>query len=98
MNMYHLPLTTPVCRMNYLKSPVVIFDQSIYAIALGKCNGTGQISLEEQVAVMLRGHHIEMAAFKALGDCLDDSGCTGALVQTGIGKSGTAILSLKPAT
>ena len=84
--------------MNYLKIPVVTFDQSVYAIALGKCNGTGQISLEEQVVVMLGGLHIEMAAFKALGDWLDDSGCTDALVQSGIDKSGTAILSLKPVT
>ena len=39
-----------------------------------------------------------MAAFKALGDWLDGSGWTDALVQAGVAKSVTAILSLKPAT
>lgn len=39
---------------------------------------------------MFGGLHIEMAAFKSISTLLQDSGWTGALVDSGIAPSGTA--------
>ena len=44
---------------------------------------------------MFGGLHIEMAALKILGDLLENSGWTGALVQAGITTPGTADSFLK---
>ena len=78
--------------------PVVAFDQPLYAIAKQvQWNWPEQFG-EDQFVVMLRGLHIEMAAFKALGGWLDGSGWTDCLVQAGVAKVGMADLSLKPAT
>ena len=44
--------------------------------------------------VMFGGLHIKMAALKTLGDLLEGSGWTGALVQAGVATSGTADLFL----
>ena len=43
-----------------------------------KSSGAG---LQEQLVVMFGGLHIEIAALKALGDLLENSGWTGALIQ-----------------
>ena len=84
--------------LNSGRIPVVTFGQPLYAIAKQvQWNWPDQFS-EDQFVVMLGGHHIEMAASKTLGDWLDGSGWTDALVQAGVAKCGTAILSLKPAT
>ena len=45
--------------------------------------------------MMLGGLHIEMAAFKILGNLLDGSGWTEALVQAGVAAAGTADSFLK---
>ncbi len=44
---------------------------------------------------MFGGLHVEMAALKTLGDLLEGSGWTGALVQAGVATSGTADSFLK---
>ena len=43
-----------------------------------------------QFIVMFGGLHIEMAAFKTIGNLLDSSGWTGALVQANVATPGTA--------
>ena len=45
---------------------------------------------EDMFIVMFGGLHIEMAAFRLLGDLLKGSGWTGALTEAGIATSGTA--------
>ena len=45
--------------------------------------------------VMFGGLHIEMAALKALGDLLENSGWTGALIQASLATPGTADSFLK---
>ena len=40
--------------------------------------------------IMLAGLHIEMATLKLLGDWLEDSGWTNALVKADVASSGTA--------
>lgn len=50
---------------------------------------------EEHYNVMFGGLHIEMCVLKILGDLLEDSGWTGALVHAGVATSGTADAFLK---
>ena len=50
---------------------------------------------EKDFVVMFGGLHIEMAIWKTLGDYLESSGWTSALVQAGIVSSGTADSFLK---
>ena len=50
---------------------------------------------ENHFVVMFGGLHIEMAALKTLGDLLEGSGWTGALVQANVASPGTADSFLK---
>lgn len=50
---------------------------------------------EDHYIVMFGGLHIEMASLKVLGNLLEDSGWTSALVQAGVATAGTADLFLK---
>lgn len=50
---------------------------------------------EDHFVVMFGGLHVEMTALKTIGDLLEESGWTGALVQAGVATSGTADSFLK---
>ena len=77
----------------YLKckqSPVVAFDQPLYAIAKQiQWQWPAKYGVGEFV-IMMGGLHIEMAALKAIGNWLEDSGWTSALTEAGIASSGKA--------
>ena len=52
---------------------------------------------EDHFVILFGGLHIEMAALRTLGDLLENSGWTGALVHAGVYTSGTADSFLKAA-
>lgn len=75
--------------------PVLACDQPLYTLAK-QIQWTWPTSYgEDQFIVMLGGLHIEMAALKVLGDLLQSSGWTEALVHAGVATSGTADSFLK---
>ena len=81
--------------LNLGQTQVVTLDQPLYAIAKKvqwHCPGTYG---ENNFVLMLGGLHIEMAAWKTLGDWLQGSGWTSSLTQTGIASSGMADSFLK---
>ena len=70
--------------------PVITVDQPLFTIAKQiQWNWTASHG-EDQFIVMFGGLHIEMAAFKTIGNLLDSSGWTGALVQANVATPGTA--------
>jgi len=77
-------------HLNPRQTPVVTFDQPLFALAkqiqwkLPKSYG------EDHIAVMFGGLHIEMAALKTLEDWLQGSGWVQALVQVEIATVRTA--------
>ena len=78
---------------NYLnpgQTPVITFDQPLFA--LGKyVQWKWPESYEEKFfVVMFGGLHIEMALWSAIGDLLECSGWTDALIEAGVSSSGTA--------
>lgn len=84
-----------VHKLNPQQIPVVTFDQPLYAIAKQvQWNWQADFG-ESHCVVMLGGLHIEMAAFKTLGDWLDGSGWTDSLVHAGVASIGTADSFLK---
>ena len=75
--------------------PVIACDQPLYALAKQIQWSWPETHGENMFVVMFGGLHIEMAALKTLGDLLESSGWTGALVQAGVATSGTADSFLK---
>ena len=70
--------------------PVITMDQPLYAIAKQiQWNWTASHG-EDRFIMIFGGLHIEMAAFKTIGDLLDGSGGVGALVQSNVATPGTA--------
>ena len=79
-----------VVYLNGKQSPVVAFDQPLYAIAKQiQWQWPAKYGVGEFV-IMMGGLHIEMAALKAIGNWLEDSGWTSALTEAGIASSGKA--------
>ena len=75
--------------------PVISLDAPLFALAkLVQWNWPYTHS-EKDFVVMFGGLHIEMAIWKTLGDYLESSGWTSALVQAGVASSGTADSYLK---
>ena len=79
--------------VNHVKpgqTPVIALDQPLFA--LGKLIQWNWSSThgEKKFILMLGGLHIEMAAFKLLGDWLDGSGWTSALVAAEVATGGVA--------
>lgn len=70
--------------------PVVAVDQPHFALAKQVQWTWPDTHGEDQFVIMFGGLHIEMAMLKLLGDWLEDSGWTNALVQADIASSGTA--------
>ena len=70
--------------------PVLTLDQPLYTIAkIIQWNWPDQFG-ESHLLLMLGGLHTEMAALKALGDLLDGSGWTTALVNANVTTDGRA--------
>ena len=70
--------------------PIITVDQPLFTIAKQiQWNWTASHG-EDQFIVMFGGLHIAMAAFKTIGNLLDSSGWTGALVQANVVTPGTA--------
>lgn len=88
-------ISKAVEHLNPGQTPVVTFDQPLYALAK-------QIQLkwpdrygEDKLVVMFGGLHIEMAALKMLGTWLQSSGWVEAIVQANVASRGTADSFLK---
>ena len=77
--------------------PVVAVDQPLFAIAKNIQWKWPAVYGDEKFVIMFGGLHIELAALKTLGDLLNSSGWTSALVQAGVATSGTADSFLKAA-
>ena len=79
-----------VSHLNGNQTPILAMDQPLYAIAKKLQWMLPSIYGEEKFVVMFGGLHIEMAAFKMLGDILAGSGWTTALSEAGVASLGTA--------
>ena len=68
----------------------ITVDQPLYTLAKQIQWSWPASHREDQFVVMIGGLHIEIAAHKALGDLLESSGWTGALIQASLATPGTA--------
>jgi len=83
-------LRTATSFLNPGQTPIVTFDQPLYALAKG-IQWNWPLSFgEKQFVVRMGGLHIEMAALKALGTFLKGSGWIEALTAASITTPGTA--------
>ena len=79
-----------VNHVNLRQTPVIALDQPLFALAkLIQWNWPSTHG-EKKFVLMLGGLHIEMAALKLLGDWLDGSGWTSALVAAEVATRGVA--------
>ena len=76
---------------------VLACDQPLYSLAQQIQWTWPESHGEKQFVIMFGGLHIEIATLKVLGDLLEESGWTGALIQAGIAGPGTADSFLKAA-
>ena len=72
------------------QTPVVTLDQPLFAVAKQIQRQWPETFGEDKYIVILGGLHIEMAAFKTIGNLLKESGWTAVLTEAGIASSGTA--------
>ena len=75
--------------------PVLACDQPLYTIAKEIQWNFPTVYGEKKLLVMFGGFHTELAALKALGSWIEDSGWTSVLVQAGVTTPGTADSFLK---
>ena len=76
--------------LNTDQIPVVTASQPLFAVAKQIQWQWPETYGEDKFIIMFGGLHIEMAAFKAIGGLLKDSGWTAALTEAGVASSGTA--------
>jgi len=81
--------------LNPGQAPVITMDQPLYTLAKQIQWSWPTSHGESQFVIMFGGLHVEMAALKTIGDLLDGSGWTGALVQANVATPGTAESFLK---
>lgn len=81
--------------LNPGQRPIITVDQPLYAVAKEIQWSWPATHGEDHFIVMFGGLHIEMAALKTLGDLLEGSGWTGALVKAGVATPWTADSFLK---
>ena len=79
-----------VQHLNPGQMPIVAADQPLYALTKKIQWSWPATHGEDHFVIMFGGLHIEMALLKVLGDWLEGSGWTNALVQADIAGSGTA--------
>ena len=84
-----------VTVVNPRQIPVIACDQPLFKIAKQFQWMWQEEYGEESFVIMLGGRHIKMALLKVLGDLLDGSGWTSALVQAEIATAGTSNSFLK---
>ena len=77
-------------HLNAGQTPVLTFDQPLYALAKQIQWKWPEKYGEDKLVVMSGGLHIEMAALKTIGNWLQGSGWAQALVQAEIATAGTA--------
>ena len=75
--------------------PIITVDQPLFAVAKHIQWSWPQVYGEDHFIIVFGGLHIEMAVLKVLGDLLDGSGWTSALVQADITTPGRADSLLK---
>ena len=75
--------------------PVIACDQPLYAIAKKIQWQWPETHGEKKYVVVLGGLHIEIAAWRALGDFLEGSGWTSVITHANVASSGTADSFLK---
>lgn len=90
-------ISKAVEHLNPGQSPVVTFDQPLYALAKQIQFKWPEKYGENRLVVMFGGLHIEMAALKMLGNWLHGSGWVEALAQANISSQGKAESFLKAA-
>lgn len=83
-------INNAVQQLNEGQVPVIAFDQPLYAIAKEIQWKWPEKYGEDKFVIMFGGLHIEMAMLKTIGDWLQGSGWTQALVQSDISTPGTA--------
>lgn len=81
--------------LNPGQTPVLAMDQPLFAIAKTIQWNFPATHGEDKYLIMFGGLHIEIAAFKIIGDWLDGSGWTTAICNAGITTSGVADSLLK---
>ena len=81
--------------LNPGQTPVITCDQPLYAIAEKIQWQWLETQGERNFVVVLGGLHIEMTAWRTLGDLLDGSGWTSAITHANVVSSGTADPFLK---
>ena len=88
-------IKSAVNHLNPGQTPVITFDQPLYALAKQvQWNWPDEYG-EDKYVVMLGGLHNEMVALKTLGDWLEGNGWVQALVQADIVSPGIADSFLK---
>ena len=83
-------IKTAVEIVNPGQIPVLTVNQQLYALARQIQWRWPETHGEIHFVILLGELHIEMAALETLGDLLDSSGWTGALVQPGVTTAGAA--------
>jgi len=83
-------IKSAVQYINPGQTPVITLDQPLFAIAK-QIQWNWPVSHgENQFVIRLGGLHIEMAAFKVLGNRLDGSGWTSVIADAGVTSTGVA--------
>ena len=83
-------IKSAVQHLNPRQAPVIMLDQPLYAIAK-QIQWNWPVSHgEDKFVIMLGGLHIEMAAFKVLGNWLDGSGWASVIADAGVASTGVA--------
>ena len=87
-----------VAHLNPGQVPVLVADQPLFLIAKKIQWNYPQIFGEEQFVVFLGGMQVEMMASRLLGNWLDSSGWTTAIINSGVAAGGTAdsLLAVSP--
>lgn len=75
--------------------PVITFDQPLFALGKFVQWKWPESYGEKKFVVMFGGLHVEMALWNTIGDLLECSGWTDALIDAGVSSSGTADSFLK---
>lgn len=88
-------LKQAITFLNPSQIPVIALDQPLFALAKMVQWKWPQTHGEDKYVVMFGGLHLELALWNTLGDLLDSSGWTTALVEAEIASSGVADSFLK---
>lgn len=84
-----------VQHINPGQVPVIAMDQPLFALAKQIQWNWTVTHGEDEFVIMFGGLHIEMAAFKVLGQWLDGSGWTNVLQSAGVATAGVAASFIK---